>query len=91
MNGSWNHTSSSGADANRLTIATSGGVGESYKLQVGDKLTSTNLPGDTFVTRVDVANKYVFINNFVTSTDSNQSIMVFVKFCSSISVWLGSL
>ena len=76
VNGSWNHTESSGANANRLTIATSGGVNEAYKLQVGDELTATNLPGDTFITRVDSASKHVYINGFVSNTSSNQTVSV---------------
>jgi hypothetical protein len=35
---------------------------------VGDELTATNLPSDIFITRVDTANSYVYINRDVTAS-----------------------
>ena len=72
VTGTWSNSS----NTNRLTIQTSGGVGEAYKLQVGDELTGTNLPNDVFITRVDSANNHVYINRDVAASQTNGTVNV---------------
>ena len=72
VTGTW----SDGSYTNRLTIQTSGGIGEAYKLQVGDELSATNLPTDVYVTRVDSANKHAYINRDVTASATNGTVTV---------------
>ena len=72
VTGTWSNSS----NTNRLTIQTSGGVGEAYKLQVGDELSGTNLPSDVFITRVDNANNHVYINRDVTVSQTDGTINV---------------
>ena len=72
VTGTWSNSS----NTNRLTIQTSGGVGEAYKLQVGDELTGTNLPDDVFVTRIATATNHVFINRDVTASGTNVTVSV---------------
>ena len=72
VTGTWSHSS----NQDRITVQTSAGVGEVYKLQVGDELTATNLPENVYVTRIDTGSNYAYINLEAKASGTNATITV---------------